>query len=119
VKEITPRERILEAAFAALAEQDFAATRTLDIATRARISTRELHSFFGGKQQILVTRISEPARGMRLPADLPAPHYLYVTLGLAPVHTFQENSCLTTSNSESATMQRAERSSSRHSNRSA
>jgi hypothetical protein len=40
-------------------------------------------------------------------------------LGLAQAHTLQENLCLTTSNSESATMQRAKRSSSRHSNRSA
>jgi glucan phosphoethanolaminetransferase (alkaline phosphatase superfamily) len=37
----------------------------------------------------------------------------------AQAHTLQENSCLTTSYSESATMQRAKRSSSRHSNRSA
>jgi transcriptional regulator with XRE-family HTH domain len=39
--------------------------------------------------------------------------------GLAQAHTLQENSCSTTSYSESATMQRAKRSSSRHSNRSA
>src|SRR5260221_6015454 len=41
------------------------------------------------------------------------------SLGLAEAHTLQEDSCLTTSNSESATMPRAKRSSSRHSNRSA
>src|SRR5205823_14873323 len=43
----------------------------------------------------------------------------YTTLFRSQPHTLQENSCLTTSNSESATMQRAKRSSSRHSNRSA
>ena len=50
----------------------------------------------------------------RLPNN--SAHFL---LGLPQPHTLQENSCLTTSNSESATMQRAKRSSSRHSNRSA
>src|ERR1044071_212597 len=40
-------------------------------------------------------------------------------LDLAHAHTLQKNLCLTTSNSESATLQRAKRSSSRHSNRSA
>jgi hypothetical protein len=79
-----------------LTEQDFAATRTLDTATRAGVSTRELCSFLGGKQQVLVTCVSERARCRRLPADLRAPHDLYVTLGLALLHALAENPCLTT-----------------------
>jgi AcrR family transcriptional regulator len=74
VGEIPPRERILEAAFAAFTELGFAAARTLDIATRARVSKRELYALFGSKQQILVACISERARRrMRLPAHRPAP----------------------------------------------
>jgi AcrR family transcriptional regulator len=67
------RDRILAAAFAAFTEHGFAAARTLDIATRARVSKRELYALFASKQQILVTCISERARRMRLPADSVAP----------------------------------------------
>src|ERR1700752_955376 len=67
------RERILAAAFAAFRENGFGRASTLDIATRARVSKRELYSLFGSKQQMLVTCISERARRMRLPADWPAP----------------------------------------------
>lgn len=72
-REVSPPERILEAAFAAFTEEGFAAARTLDIATRARVSKRALYALFGSKQQILVTCISERAQRMRWPADLAAP----------------------------------------------
>jgi AcrR family transcriptional regulator len=67
------RERILAAAFAAFTARGFAAASTLDIATRARVSKRELYALFGSKQQMLVACIAERARRMRLPADSAAP----------------------------------------------
>lgn len=67
------RERILAAAFAAFTERGFAAASTLDIATRARVSKRELYALFGSKQQMLVACISERVSRMGLRADAAAP----------------------------------------------
>jgi AcrR family transcriptional regulator len=67
------RQRILEAAFAAFMEQGFAETSTLEIATRAKASKRELYAHFGSKQQILAACITERARRLQLPGDLPEP----------------------------------------------
>ena len=66
------RGRILSAAFATFKQHGFARASTLEIATRARVSKRELYALFGSKQQMLVACISERARRMRLPADWPA-----------------------------------------------
>src|SRR6266403_1004017 len=66
------RARILSAAFAAFTEHGFAKASTLEIATRAMVSKRELYALFGNKQQMLITCISERGRRMRLPADWPA-----------------------------------------------
>jgi AcrR family transcriptional regulator len=68
------RERILAAAFGAFAEHGYAQTSTLEIATRARVSKRELYALFGSKQQMLILCISERAQRMRLPADWPELH---------------------------------------------
>jgi AcrR family transcriptional regulator len=65
------RERIVEAAFAAFKEHGYAATTTLDIATRARVSKRELYAVVGTKQDLLIAAIGERARRLHLPADLP------------------------------------------------
>jgi AcrR family transcriptional regulator len=65
------RGRILEAAFSAFTERGFAETSTLEIATRARASKRELYALFGSKQDMLVACISERARRLTMPADLP------------------------------------------------
>jgi AcrR family transcriptional regulator len=65
------RDRILAAAFSAFTERGFAETSTLEIATRARASKRELYALFGNKQEMLVACISERARRLRLPVDLP------------------------------------------------
>ena len=65
------RERILSAAFAAFKEHGYARASTLEIATRAKVSKRELYALFGNKQQMLVTCIFERAQRMRLPADWP------------------------------------------------
>jgi AcrR family transcriptional regulator len=67
------RQRILEAAFAAFMERGFAATSTLEIATRARVSKRALYEEVGNKDEMLVACISERARRLRIPADLPEP----------------------------------------------
>jgi AcrR family transcriptional regulator len=65
------RGRILEAAFSAFAEHGFADTSTLEIATRARASKRELYAEFGSKQDMLVACIRQRAERLKLPVDLP------------------------------------------------
>ena len=67
------RQRILEAAFAAFMERGFAATSTLEIATRARVSKRALYEEVGNKDEMLVACIAERARRLQVPADLPEP----------------------------------------------
>ena len=71
--EAAVRGRILEAAFAAFMENGFAATSTLEIATRARVSKRELYALVGNKQEMLMACITERARRFEVPADLPVP----------------------------------------------
>jgi AcrR family transcriptional regulator len=70
----TPRRRILDAAFAAFMEHGFAETSTLEIATRARVSKRELYTLVGSKQEMLAACIGERAKRLQVPADLPQPH---------------------------------------------
>src|SRR4030095_10464541 len=65
------RARILEAAFSAFMERGFAETSTLEIATRARASKRELYAEFGSKQDMLLACIKARAARLRLPVDLP------------------------------------------------
>jgi len=67
------RGRILGAAFHAFMEDGYAGTSTLDIATRAKVSKRDLYAHFGSKQEMLVACITSRADRMRLPPDLPAP----------------------------------------------
>jgi len=69
--EIAVRERILEAAFAAFMKSGYAMTSTLEIATRARVSKRELYALVGNKQEMLIACISERAKRLDVPADLP------------------------------------------------
>jgi AcrR family transcriptional regulator len=71
--EIPVRRRILDAAFAAFMDQGFAATSTLDIATRARASKRELYALFGSKQEMLVACIGERASRLKVPHDWSEP----------------------------------------------
>jgi AcrR family transcriptional regulator len=70
-EEATVRERILEAAFAAFMERGYAATSTLEIATRARVSKRELYALVGNKQEMLAASIRERATRLQAPADMP------------------------------------------------
>jgi AcrR family transcriptional regulator len=65
------RERILEAAFTAFMKSGYATTSTLEIATRARVSKRELYALVGNKQEMLIACIRERAKRFDVPADLP------------------------------------------------
>src|SRR5262245_10642245 len=65
------RKRILGVAMAAFMEGGYAQTSTLEIATRARVSKRELYSLFGNKEAMLVACITERAQRLKAPADLP------------------------------------------------
>jgi AcrR family transcriptional regulator len=69
----TVRERILEAAFTAFMKNGYAATSTIEIATSARVSKRELYAVVGNKQEMLMACISERSKRLQAPADLPAP----------------------------------------------
>jgi len=71
--EAAVRERILEAAFAAFMKNGYGATSTLEIATRARVSKRELYALVGTKEEMLVACITERAHRLEAPADLPEP----------------------------------------------
>ena len=65
------RDRILTAAFEAFMERGYAATSTLEIATRARVSKRELYVLVGNKQRMLIAAIGERAKRLQAPADMP------------------------------------------------
>ena len=69
--ETAVRKRILEAAFAAFMKSGYTTTSTLEIATRARVSKRELYALVGNKQEMLIACISERAKRLEAPADLP------------------------------------------------
>jgi AcrR family transcriptional regulator len=68
------RSRILDAAFSAFTEAGYAHTSTLEIATRAGVSKRDLYALVGNKQQILISCIAGRAQRLRVPTDLPQPH---------------------------------------------
>jgi AcrR family transcriptional regulator len=59
---LPPRQRaILAAAFSVLMDQGYAGASTLEIATRAKVSKRELYAEFGSKQGILEALIATTA----------------------------------------------------------
>jgi AcrR family transcriptional regulator len=51
----------------------YASTSMLEIATRAKISKRDLYASFPNKEAVLLACITRRATRMRLPLDLPAP----------------------------------------------
>jgi AcrR family transcriptional regulator len=65
------RQRILDAAFAAFMKSGYATTSMLEIASRARVSKRELYALVGNKQEMLIACISERAKRLDAPASLP------------------------------------------------
>ena len=70
-EETAVRDRILKAAFAAFMKSGYATTSTLEIATRARVSKRELYALVGNKHEMLITCISERAKRFGVPAKPP------------------------------------------------
>jgi AcrR family transcriptional regulator len=64
------RDRVLDAAFATFTEQGYEGASTLEIASRANVSKRELYAQFKNKQGMLTACIAERAQRMRLPLDL-------------------------------------------------
>jgi len=72
--EADARDRILDAAFSAFMEGGYALTTTLEIATRAHVSKRELYARVGNKQEMLIACISARARRLDVPVDLPVMH---------------------------------------------
>jgi AcrR family transcriptional regulator len=69
------RQRILEAAFSSFMRHGFSGTSTLEIATRAKVSKRELYALVGSKHDMLVACIAGRAARMRWAlAEAPDPH---------------------------------------------
>jgi AcrR family transcriptional regulator len=67
------RDRIIVAAFKVFMEKGYAGASTLEIATRAKVSKRDLYANFASKAAILLACITNRGARMRLPADLPEP----------------------------------------------
>lgn len=63
------RRAILGAAFMVLMEKGYAGASTLDIATRAKVSKRELYAEFGSKRGILEALIAATAERMKVPLE--------------------------------------------------
>jgi len=70
---LSTRDRILQAAMGLFVERGFAATTTLEIATRARVSKRELYALVGNKDEMLALCIARRGNRMRLPEGFPEP----------------------------------------------
>src|ERR1700727_2619524 len=85
--DVATRGRILEAAFRAFTDRGYAATSTLESATRARVSKREGDALVGTKHEMLIACIRERSRRVQVPADLPRPRdretlaHLLVSIG--------------------------------------
>jgi AcrR family transcriptional regulator len=73
VGEASTRARVLKAAFAVFRKRGFSGASTLEIATRAQVSKRDLYALFGSKHAMLAACIKERAARMRQPLDLAAP----------------------------------------------
>jgi len=70
---LSVRDRILHAAMELFVERGFAETTTLEIASRARVSKRELYALVGNKDEILAVCIANRGDRMRLPEGFPEP----------------------------------------------
>ena len=67
------RARVLGAAFGVFRKRGFSGASTLEIATRAKVSKRDLYALFGSKHAMLAACIKERAARMRQPLELPVP----------------------------------------------
>lgn len=66
------RARILDAAFSVFAERGYAGASTLEIATRAKVSKRELYALFRNKEALFGAGIEANAPLMQISTALPA-----------------------------------------------
>lgn len=66
-------DRIIGAAFTAFMELGYTGTTMLEVATRAKISKRDLYANFPSKQAVLVACIATRASRMQLSPALPCP----------------------------------------------
>jgi AcrR family transcriptional regulator len=67
------RKRILGAAFKTFTEKGYTGASTVEIATLAKVSKRDLYAEFGNKQSMLVACIEGWTAGMGLSPELPTP----------------------------------------------
>ena len=67
------RKRILAAAFQSFTENGYADTSTLEIATRAKVSKRDLYATVGDKRAVLIACITSRTARMQLRPELPVP----------------------------------------------
>jgi AcrR family transcriptional regulator len=65
------RDRILHAAFSLFMERGYSGTSTLAIATRTRVSKRDIYALFVDKRAILAVGIAERVQRMLTPLELP------------------------------------------------
>lgn len=72
--EMALRDRILHAAFGAFLEHGYTGTSTLEIATRAKVSKRELYALFPSKEAMLAEGIRRRTEQMQVAPDLPEAH---------------------------------------------
>ena len=68
------RKRVLTAAFAVFRKRGFSGASTLEIATRAQVSKRDLYALFRSKHAMLTACIRERTSRMRQPLELAAPN---------------------------------------------
>ncbi len=66
-------QRILDAAICLFMEKGYAGTSTLEIATRAKVSKRDIYAHFGNKRAMLVACIAGRSAQVGLTRDLPTP----------------------------------------------
>ena len=76
--ESTPAEaalcnRIIGAAFETIMKKGYFETSMLDIASRAKVSKRDLYAMYPNKQAVVAATITNRASRMQLPPNLPAP----------------------------------------------
>src|SRR5258708_13688660 len=85
IDDLPPRQRaILGAAFDVLMEQGYAGASTLEIATRAKVSKRELYAEFGNKAGILEALIATTPARMQVPLALPEPTHRTALAAILP-----------------------------------
>ena len=66
------RRRIRQVTFELLTKHGYAGVSTLEIATRAKVSKRELYALFRDKHAILAACIAERSKTVQTPLELPA-----------------------------------------------